>query len=138
MGKRGLTKIQIQHLLKLNHFPLVAQTTYSHIQIQHLLKLNCHGKIMFLWSSCGIQIQHLLKLNRSNKRLYFIGSTIQIQHLLKLNLIHFLFAIIWENSNTTLVKVKFFISPFKFFAPPIQIQHLLKLNFFCYLSLCHN
>ena len=44
MGKRGLTKIQIQHLLKLNKQNVFWLLRTGRIQIQHLLKLNLQAK----------------------------------------------------------------------------------------------
>ena len=39
-----ITRIQIQHLLKLNQMEAFIQESYMQIQIQHLLKLNLHQK----------------------------------------------------------------------------------------------
>ena len=59
-------------------------------------------------SSHFIQIQHLLKLNKFLGEFCRSYSFIQIQHLLKLNLTKMVGKPNKkENSNTTLVKVKF-------------------------------
>ena len=59
----------------------------------------------------SIQIQHLLKLNKFSATATNEPKLIQIQHLLKLNLLVEIKTLkLEENSNTTLVKVKFYMA----------------------------
>ena len=97
------------------------------IQIQHLLKLNRQHNFRLTYL-LGIQIQHLLKLNYTQFYSPFHILDIQIQHLLKLNFNCYEFLSILDNSNTTLVKVKYYCNMGYSNRFSIQIQHLLKLN----------
>ena len=58
-----------------------------------------------------IQIQHLLKLNNARRKISATMATIQIQHLLKLNMDANEVRSVGRtsNSNTTLVKVKYYL-----------------------------
>ena len=63
------------------------------------------------------------------KKIEATEKLIQIQHLLKLNALSEIGSGIWWcDSNTTLVKVKFFGPNYIHILHQIQIQHLLKLN----------
>ena len=98
------------------------------IQIQHLLKLNTELGT-FTGTSFKDSNTTLVKVKYRGLTRAAPLSVIQIQHLLKLNLVKLEVLWIKLDSNTTLVKVKSLLNPYKVLKIWYSNTTLVKVKF---------